>query len=63
MLEIQLLGHIVDKDDICHNPVKTEAFFQIPPFQDVQQMRSYLGTVNARFVKQMRYLRTIMDLL
>jgi hypothetical protein len=44
--EVKYLGHIVDKQGICHDPKKVEAVQKWPVLKNVHDVRSFLGLVN-----------------
>lgn len=56
---IPFCGHILSKEGIRPNPMKTQQIADIPQPKDVHQVRSFLGAVNyyGRFVKNMMNLR------
>ena len=50
---VKYLGHIVDKDGICVDPMKVQAISEIVPPKTVREVRSFLGACGyyRRFVK------------
>ncbi|XP_055714390.1 uncharacterized protein K02A2.6-like [Phlebotomus papatasi] len=60
---IKFLGIITDKNGLRPDPDKTEAIRQMPPPQNVQELRSYLGALQfwGKFVPSMSELRAPLD--
>ncbi|WKY12958.1 hypothetical protein Q1695_004069 [Nippostrongylus brasiliensis] len=65
MTEIRYLGNIIDKDGRRPDPEKIRAITDMPPPEDVTQLRSLLGMLNyyGAFIQDMRQLRAPMDAL
>ncbi|XGW25993.1 hypothetical protein V3C99_006978 [Haemonchus contortus] len=63
MHQIRYLGNIIDADGRRPDPGKVEVIKKMPPPQDIQQVRSFLGLLNyyGAFVEEMHQLRAPLD--
>ncbi|KAL3075935.1 hypothetical protein niasHS_012852 [Heterodera schachtii] len=63
--ELKFLGHVVSSDGLKPDPARSDAIRNMPSPHDIGTLRSFLGALNyyGRFIKEMRDLRTPLDLL